>query len=211
MTNKSNIYKKAISHSMIYGAAHIIRRLVGFIMLPIYTRYLTPADYGVVQLMLVAVSVLEVFLGMRMGQAMFRYYYMAKDNEEKKAVMSTAFLITFCATTIACIILATNATTATKLVLGNVQYAELMKIFAIVLIVQAIEEYGLIYVRIHQRAMLFFSASVFKLIIQLALNIYFIVILKMSVTGVIYTSVISTCILAVLASIYTLYYSGFRF
>jgi len=196
---------------MIYGAADIIRRFVGFIMLPIYTRYLTPADYGVVQLMLVAVSVMEVFLGMRMGQAIFRYYYMAKDAEEKKAVMSTAFLITFAATTVAFIVLATNAGTATKLALGDMQYTDLMKVFAITLIVQAVEAYGFVYIRVHQQAKLFFGASVFKLIIQLALNIYLIIILKMSVAGVIYSSVISTTITAVLATIYTFYHSGFKF
>ena len=211
MPESVNVYKKAASHSAIYGLSDILRKVVGFLMLPIYTHYLTPEEYGVVELMVVAISVMEVFLGMRMGQAIFRYYYLAKDSAEKKAVMSTAFLMTFVASVLGFIVLFMNAEIASKLLLGNTQYASLMAIFAIVLVTQALEEYGLIYVRVHQRPILFLGLSVVKLIIQLSLNIYFIVILELSVAGVIYSACISTAVMAVFSTAYTYHYSGIRF
>lgn len=211
MTVNQNIYKKAINHTAYYGAADVLRQLVGFIMLPIYTHYLTPEDYGVVQLFLVVISFVEVFLGMRMGQAIFRYYYLEKNIDDKKAVMSTAFIMTFFAALAAILILVFNAETASKLALGNAHYKELMQIYAIILVTQAMEDYGLIYVRIHQRPGLFLIVSIFKLLLQLALNVYLIVILKLGVAGVIYSAVISTSVMALLAASYTFYHSGIHF
>ena len=211
MPSATNPYKKVINHSVIYSAANILRKIVGFLMLPLYTHYLTPADYGAVELLMAAITIVEVFLAMRMGQAIFRYYYLAKDPDEKKAVMSTAFLMTLCTGIIASIFLAMNSGTATLIILGDTHYADLLSIFAIVLLTQALEEYGLIYVRVHQRALLFLALSVSKLIISLSLNIYFIVFMKLSVAGIVYSSCISTGLMAIFATIYTFYYSGITF
>ena len=68
MASTTNPYKKALNHTAIYGAADILRKIVGFLMLPIYTRYLTPADYGVVELMKMTIAIVEIVIGMRMGR-----------------------------------------------------------------------------------------------------------------------------------------------
>ena len=49
--------KKTISHAGIYGAGLIIQRSISIIMLPIYTRFLSPDEYGVVSLLTVATEV----------------------------------------------------------------------------------------------------------------------------------------------------------
>ncbi|VAW80323.1 hypothetical protein MNBD_GAMMA12-2378 [hydrothermal vent metagenome] len=211
MSNTNKLYKKAINHTAIYGVSDIIRKIVGFLMLPIYTRYLTPEDYGVVQLMMMAIFIFEAFLGMRMGQAIFRYYFMAEDPKEKKTVMTTAYLMTFGASILACIILIANAGNATQLLIGDTRYEDLLKIFAIMLVTQALEEYGLIYVRVHQRAILFFVLSIVKLVLSLSLNIYFIVYRDLSVEGVIYSAGITSGVMALFSTFYTFYYSGMNF
>lgn len=180
-------------------------------MLPIYTRYLTPKDYGAVEMMMMVVMLVEVFLAMRMGQAIYRFYCTTKDDDEKKAVMSSTFFMTFCTSTIAFLVLRFNASEATEIFLGDLRYADLMAIIAFLLLLQAIEEIGLIYVRAQQRAILFLGLSVTKMFVSLSLNIYFIAFLKLSVAGIVYSSVISTAMMAVFSTVYTFYHAGFRF
>ena len=187
MTTANNPYKKAISHTVIYGVSDVLRKIVGFVMLPIYTHHLTPEDYGAAEMMLMVVSLMAVFLAMRMGQAIFRYYCTAKDDEEKKAVMSSTFFMTLCTSTIAFLILRANASHVTEIFLGDLRYADLMAIIALLLVLQAIEEIGLIYVRAQQRAVLALGLSVTKMVVSLSLNIYFIVFLKLTVAGIIYS------------------------
>lgn len=211
MNNKANIYKNVVNHSIIYGAADILRRFVGFFMLPIYTHYLTPEDYGVIQLLMVAISVMDVFLGMRLGQAIFRYYALAKEEREKHSVMSTAFIMTCLATSLAFLILAFNSEIASRVMLGSIKYTDLIKVYSVIILTQAMEDYGLIYLRIHKRPVLFFFVSIFKLILQVGLNVYLIVFKDYGVAGVIYSAVISSMVMAVFSAVYVFYYSGFNF
>ena len=39
--------KRAIKHSSIYGIGSIASKLIGIILLPLYTKHLTTADFGV--------------------------------------------------------------------------------------------------------------------------------------------------------------------
>ena len=38
-------------HSAVYGLGQVLARLSSFLMLPVYTSYLRPADYGVIALL----------------------------------------------------------------------------------------------------------------------------------------------------------------
>ena len=42
--------KLLAKHSIVYGFGNMLNNLAAFLLLPIYTRYLTPTDYGVKEL-----------------------------------------------------------------------------------------------------------------------------------------------------------------
>src|SRR5258708_5945686 len=85
---------RLIKHSSIYAIGNISRQLIGFVMLPVYTRYLTPADYGVIGLLTFSVSLLEGVFGARLGQAMPKFYFEQEGQRERNAVISTALMVT---------------------------------------------------------------------------------------------------------------------
>ena len=68
--------------------------LVGFIMLPVYTRYLTPADYGIIGLMIFTLSIIEGLFGARLAHALPRFYYEKESERAAYTAVSTAMLIT---------------------------------------------------------------------------------------------------------------------
>ena len=57
----------------LYSIAVFAGRMASFILLPIYTRYLSPADYGVMELLDLTGSVLTILIGMRFGQSLFYF------------------------------------------------------------------------------------------------------------------------------------------
>jgi len=67
--------KVLLSHSINYGLGSVLPQLIGFLLIPLYTRYLTPSDYGILEM----VTTLTVFLTplMKMGipGAVTRFYY----------------------------------------------------------------------------------------------------------------------------------------
>src|SRR5690348_1942012 len=106
MTEESQVVqpKRLPRDPTIYAIGNILRRLVGFVMLPIYTRYLTPADYGVVGLLTFAMAIMEPLFGARLVEAMPKYYFECEVGERRNSVVSTALLVTGVISTVTAVI-----------------------------------------------------------------------------------------------------------
>ena len=49
-------------HSLIYGIGGLVSRIVAVLLLPVYTHYLTPADYGKIETLIALTTVLGIIL-----------------------------------------------------------------------------------------------------------------------------------------------------
>ena len=83
--------RQAGIYSVRYGAGIVLSQSISFLMLPIYTRFLSPADYGVMELIELALDLIATVAGARIAVGIFRYYHKARDVESQNAVVSTAF------------------------------------------------------------------------------------------------------------------------
>jgi len=86
--------RKLIENSLIYSGLQVLQRGIGFFLLPVYTRFLTPSDYGIVSV----ISAVSAFLGllylMGLNGAAYRFYFEFRDKpEEMKSFLGT--VITF--------------------------------------------------------------------------------------------------------------------
>ena len=52
------VYRDLVKHSTVYGLAQVISRIGSLLLLPVYTSYLTPADYGCMAILDLTVGVL---------------------------------------------------------------------------------------------------------------------------------------------------------
>ena len=83
---------KVISrHSSIYGLSNILNRIVSFILLPVYTHYLTPADYGLMDLLYFTTAFIGMVLEMGINSAVSRFYFESEDQKKRNLIISTAF------------------------------------------------------------------------------------------------------------------------
>ncbi len=67
-------------HSKNYLSAEFINKTVTFLAIPILTRLLTPAEYGIIAVFNSFVSVLSILLILGIRGAIVRYYYENKDD-----------------------------------------------------------------------------------------------------------------------------------
>jgi O-antigen/teichoic acid export membrane protein len=67
--------KKALKHTVIYSLGNISTKLVGFILLPLYTSYLSPAEYGILGLLEVSANIVVQMLGLSLYAGFQRWYY----------------------------------------------------------------------------------------------------------------------------------------
>ena len=79
-------------HGAVYGIANLLDRIISFIMIPVYTRFLTPSDYGILELLYITSSVLSIFIGVGIESAVGRFYFDYKEQKDRNMVISTAYI-----------------------------------------------------------------------------------------------------------------------
>ena len=94
-----------VKNSIIYTIGIILPQAVGFLLLPIITRYLTPEDYGVVSSMGVLGGVLIIFLTLAVDRSIYRLYYDYGSAEKKEIYLGTISISLFITSTIGVFIL----------------------------------------------------------------------------------------------------------
>lgn len=72
---------KLIQNSAIYTVIQILQKGISFFLLPIYTAYLTPSDYGVLGVTSSISSFLAIFITFSLSSAATRFYY--KNNQDE--------------------------------------------------------------------------------------------------------------------------------
>lgn len=203
--------KRLLRHTSIYAAGNILRQLTGFIMLPVYTRFLTPADYGVVGLMVFVISLIELALGVRLQWAIPKYYFEVKDEHEQSSIVSTAMIISGVISGATATLLILLSKPLSRSLFGSPEFATIFGLFSVLLLTQSLEQYALVYLRLQQRPWSYITLNLVKLIMQLGLNIWFVVYLKMGALGVAVSTMISSSLFALLQLIYTLRHVGWNF
>lgn len=180
-------------------------------MLPIYTRYLTPEHYGTLELLAMVVDIVAILFGLRIGEAVFRFYYKFDSQKDRNEVMFTSLSLVVVLNAIGVLALLLGSSVVSKVTFGSTDAARLIALFSFTLILQSLTETVLTFVRAQQRPWLFVGFSTLKLAVQLSLNIVFVVQLQMAVEGVIYSNLVAGVVLAVPLGWYTLRQTGISF
>lgn len=210
-TSNSGSLKKTAKHSVIYAVGTILRRLTGFVMLPIYTQYLTPANYGTIALLTMAISIVSIIVGLRISQALFRYYMMAEGQDEKNSIVSTVLFTVMAGSLIGVVLLYSVSAPLSYLIFGSYEFVSELQLFSFTILLNAIMTTCLTYLRACRKPILFVSMSVIYLALQVIFNIVFVVIMELHVMGVIYSALCSGAFMALFLLAYTLTRVGFHY
>ena len=180
-------------HSLVYGVGVLLGKVVAFILLPVYTRYLTPGDYGVLQLVVMTTEIVSIGAGTWLARGIFHFYHKADTEEERRAVISTALLILMGSFALGAMVMFFAAPALAELVFGtNGDHVLTLRLSGFALGVEGLFTVPVAYLRVGNRSVKFVTVQAVKLVLQVILNIVFIIPLGMGVNGVILSLLIAT-------------------
>lgn len=164
-------FKKLASQTAIYGLPTIVGRLLNYLLVPIYTRTFSTAQYGTVNEMYAYVSFLLIVLTYGMETSLFNF---SRNNENKEKVYST--------------ILLTIILTSSVFILGTWLFAqpiadlinypnhtEYIIYFGWILGLDAISSIAFAKLREQQKAGLFAGIKILNIAANIFFNLFFIV------------------------------------
>lgn len=78
--------KEVGKHSVIYTISNILTKAAGLILIPIYTRFLSTSDYGIIANVIAIVNLLSIVYSLGIGAAWSRFYFDFEDRSENQKI-----------------------------------------------------------------------------------------------------------------------------
>ncbi len=164
-------FREIVRHVATYSVGILIGRLASIILLPIYTRFLTPADYGVLELLEISSSVINTLTALHLSDAFFFFY--SKETEEKgqRTVLMTAYTGAIIAGVMIWLAGAVSARSLSVLVLGTPVYAPGFQIVLIYSLLGFVQELGFAHLRAQNQSKKFLALQFGRLVLQASLTV----------------------------------------
>lgn len=190
--------KKLLRHSFIYSFGNLSGHFLSFLLLPVYTRFLTAEQYGILALITVFRTIFERVVNFGTQSSVVKVYFEVNTLEEKKTVISTAFIfvviVTFLFTTIFWLF-------RNKLSVNLLNSANLAFLFTFALLASfffTVKTIPLSVFRAQEKPVTYSIFSFATLILGLLFNILFVVIFRENVKGIVKSAFLSQCIVFLL-------------
>jgi O-antigen/teichoic acid export membrane protein len=155
-----------------YTAASIVSKLIAVALLPLYTRYLTPEDYGAAEILFAAVVTASIVVRLGLIEALLRFYY--RDDEDPGEVVSSSFAGLFWVATVASLVLVPFAMPLSEALLDE-PARDLVLIAIGGLWAQTMFEFMLTIFRLEERARAFFVTTILNVLGAIALTVILVV------------------------------------
>src|SRR5690625_1802298 len=182
---------RVLENSFLYTFSSLLIKAMGFFLLPLYTAFLTPEDYGITNLATSFLSVTTFIVAFSLNSGIVRFYVEYKEDQNK--------LQRFIGTVIIFVIISSITFALLAIIFNKVLislFFENIPFFPIILIVLVTLTFITLH-NIHQnilqavqkgKKLTLINLVVFSIIVFL--NIVFIVILKLGATGMLLSQLV---------------------
>jgi O-antigen/teichoic acid export membrane protein len=195
MYQKLSALPKALQQSLVYASALAISKGLALIMVPVATHYLTPTDYGRLDILQTLADLLSIVIGMGLAETLFRFAGSETDEKERKLVCANIFSMTLLLGVFALFLGQIFAVHITSWLPGDIATSETRLILASLSLVGTIIV-PLAWLRMQNNAWLYLLGSAGRVMLQVAIAIP-LLILGFGVFGVLcaaLTSAIALCV-----------------
>ncbi len=184
----------------IYGLGDVATSIVSFLLLPVYVRYLSPADYGVIGLLLTVEAVAKIAFRWGLDASFMRLWYDCKDLKAQQRLSSTLFWFLSGLNGLLLAIALLAAPVIARHLFGDVRYAMLLRLVLTNTFVVGLYFIPFHVMRIRGESGRFISLTFTRSAGTLLLRLLFVIGLGYGVLGVVLADLVITSVFTLLLS-----------
>ena len=199
-------------HLLTYGVGMVLLNALSFVLLPLYTRRIGPADFGVLELLNRSGDILQMFLTCGLLMAALSFYQLeAIDPKRQRLVFSTALRGLVIAGGLGIAVLQLFPQTLSRVVLGNPAYGWAVRIVLVSVLCEIVFNVGLLFQQAQLRSRVFVTMTVSRLLFGVAVNLVLVLGLQWGLKGILLANLIHTGTFAVIGAAWIVKEQGFGF
>ena len=185
-----NIGHRFFNDVKIYSLNPIINKLIGILLIPLYTNYLTTEEYGRISYILMIGTIFITVTGIGLGSAFWKYYKSTTNFEEKSEIVYITLHMQIVAGVVFIAILYTLC------MFINVDDSNLIAIYLSGLTINRVYEKGMALLRANHKAKKYIAISTIVNVTRVLMIIMMIIVFVKGYNGVIQAHLYSYIIAA---------------
>jgi O-antigen/teichoic acid export membrane protein len=194
---------KFIKNSAVYVFFTFLQKSLGFLLLPLYTVYLSRADYGTINLIISFNSFLTIFIVMSLNSAAIRYHFNNLDDKSYQASLwgTIASFILLNSVLIVCILLLGRSILVQPF-LNGIDFYPYILVGILILLFNPIYNFFQSYLQARQIAGQFALNNLLYFLSVTGFSLLFIIVFHMKALGMLLAYLISGFIFMLYAVLY---------
>jgi O-antigen/teichoic acid export membrane protein len=188
-------FARLFRHSGVYLLGNILNRLGAFLLLPLYTSYLTVAEFGTLELLYSTVSIASVILSAGLAHTTIRFFFDKPEGAARDRIVVTNFLTVFLLGVLGATVMSLLRQPLAELIVGDAAFGRAVAICLAIMVMEMSAEIAYAYMRAREQSSLFVWMAFAKLVLQVAVSVYLVAGLKMGVEGVLWANLASVSII----------------
>lgn len=197
-----SLFQSILRGSGLYSIALVGQRLAGVILLPIVTRFLTPADYGVLDLLEQVGTVLSLLLGGSFSSALGYFYFKRDSTAARRPVVGSTVMGAAAIGALAALICWPFAAPLSHLVFGDTPAEFYLRIVLLSMPPGFLLEALFGWLRVENRPIVYLIGTFVRVAVTIAGTVALVALLRLRVLGVLYTSLIAILLSALFLAVY---------
>ncbi|MBI5086336.1 MAG: lipopolysaccharide biosynthesis protein [Acidobacteria bacterium] len=197
-TSSAHLMRRMLVSTAFYAFSFVLQRALSVLFLPIYTHYLSPADYGVLELLDTLATVISmVLLVARFSAALNYFYHVAPDSGARDRYIGTALAAGVAGSAAVFAAVFSASAQISSFLFQTAQFSGAVQVFSVGLIATVPIEIGMAYLQITDRAGLLSSVALIRVLANAGLNVLLLGPFHMGLSAMLWGSTI--CALATAA------------
>jgi O-antigen/teichoic acid export membrane protein len=180
----------------VYGAGDVATQAISFLLLPLYVRYLSPGDYGVLALLLTVEVAAKIVFRWGVDASFMRMYYDCADQPARQRLSSTIFFFLLAANGVLLALLLAGSEPITRHLFDSPAPALALQLLLVNTFVTNFFFIPFHELRIQRESPTFIAFTITRSLLTIGLRLVLVIWAQLGILGVVLADVIATLVFA---------------
>ncbi|MCX6150414.1 MAG: oligosaccharide flippase family protein [Ignavibacteriales bacterium] len=185
-------------HSIIYSVSNVAAKAIGVVLLPLYTKYISLSEFGILGILEVTLLIAVEFLNLGQGQSLVMLNNSQEYLGKRKSMLFsiTSFSVIVCLV----FILLSEALlpSISKFFSEPSEFYNYLRLCVYIISLRLLNSLFLNKVRADERSILYTGINLLKLSVSLGFAVYFVAFAKIGILGVFYSYLIAELLIFII-------------
>jgi len=197
--------KVSFKETLIYGLGNIAVKIVGLILIPLYTnhKYFSVDDFGYMGILEISGLVLTAVMASALPQSLTRWFWDKDHRDNQKGIFFMSLSTQVIVSLLFCVVLIPLSGTLSQIIFSKPDWGKVITYVILASSIQSVNNIINTLMRLQSKSLLYTLTNLFKLLSVLSLTLYFILSKRMGIEGIFLAQVIGNSLVVLILLGYT--------